>query len=974
MRRTTNLLRVAAAAAALALLLLGVPALLVTAVGWPLPRQLPTFSTIGDTLTGREPLETATVWKVLAVICWLAWLQIVVAAVVETVASARGALPTTIPGFSLAHGLVAPLVAAIVVAWPAATTTGRAAATPAPSAELVSATVPRPAVPTATVVPRAETPAPVATVEHVVQRRDTLWDLAERYLGDGYRARELFDLNQGRPQPDGATLTDPSVIRPGWTLQIPAPAARQAAPDAVTVQPGDTLWGIAERELGDGHRFAEIVDLNQSVTQPDGRRLDDPQVIEPGWVLQLPGTKTTARAVPQAQPPSSEPPLSPVPPSSTAELPPAGLMATPAMPDSEVKPVRPAEVTDPDDDQRSLPALGLIGGSIATAGLLTLLHRRRRAQLRRRDRHQVPPPLTPELQAAEAALRAGADVTSAARLDAALRAAGSVEGPNGHVAVDHCEVRNGLVSFTMHDSTPAGHGPGPTDPGGSSFDPDEDRSVLTETAPRMPALVPVGVDRQGRSVLVDLEAPAITTITGDPTAARRLLNSIAVAAATSPWSDHSRVLYVGAPPIAVDDLEAAPSLEEALDDLESRARRGVDALDAAGFTTVADARAAGITPDLWTPLVVIAPEQPSTAALDRLRQIAAATPTCIALALYGDDPLPGRVIAIDADGAASIDGQPAITAHLLAEEELTHLGALIELTDTPCVPAPDFGTEERPRRTTCTTGEVALEELLGDVDVLIRVLGEVEALQRSDGREERLKPPKQKSLEALTYLALREERVDREDLQAALWPAGDNSAKTFHNTIWAARKMLTDIGNPELFPEPAEGHYVLGDGVSTDYELFHELVARAEEAEDPDLAANLLAEALTLVRGEPFTGVGRGYSWAAPHAGLIVAQVVDAAEELGEIRLAAGDWRGAEWAARQGLLVFPCDERLYRLLMRAAHASGNIPAVHRAFDELAAVVADPDDGVEPDDTLHPETITLLDELTGSRPRTDRATA
>jgi len=102
--------------------------------------------------------------------------------------------------------------------------------------------------------------------------------------------------------------------------------------------------------------------------------------------------------------------------------------------------------------------------------------------------------------------------------------------------------------------------------------------------------------------------------------------------------------------------------------------------------------------------------------------------------------------------------------------------------------------------------------------------------------------------------------------------------------------------------------------------------------------------------------------------------VVDAAEELAEIRLAAGDWRSAEWAARQGLRVFPCEERLYRLLMRAAHAAGSVPGVHRVFQELAAAVADPDDGVEPDDTLHPETVALLEELTGPRANVGRASA
>ena len=81
------------------------------------------------------------------------------------------------------------------------------------------------------------------------------------------------------------------------------------------------------------------------------------------------------------------------------------------------------------------------------------------------------------------------------------------------------------------------------------------------------------------------------------------------------------------------------------------------------------------------------------------------------------------------------------------------------------------------------------------------------------------------------------------------------------------------------------------------------------------------------------------------------------------MRLASGDWRLAEWAARQALLAFPCDERMYRILMRSAATAGNIPAVERAFRELCAAIADPDDGVEPADTVHPDTVALLEELT-----------
>jgi DNA-binding SARP family transcriptional activator len=187
--------------------------------------------------------------------------------------------------------------------------------------------------------------------------------------------------------------------------------------------------------------------------------------------------------------------------------------------------------------------------------------------------------------------------------------------------------------------------------------------------------------------------------------------------------------------------------------------------------------------------------------------------------------------------------------------------------------------------------------------------------------------------------------------------------------MWEARRALgNDAQGSALLPDASGGRYSLSERVVTDYGLFCELAARADEIEDAEEAAAHLEDALRLVRGEPFIGVGRSYAWVGPHRGMIVAQVLDAAEELAEVRLATGDWRAAEWAARQGLRAMPCDERMYRLLMRAAHLAGNTSAVQRAFKELCDAVADPDTGAEPDDTVHPDTVALLEQLTSAPSR------
>jgi putative peptide zinc metalloprotease protein len=109
----------------------------------------------------------------------------------------------------------------------------------APAAPALPAT---PAVPTAP-NPGTATPAPAvaAPVTVVVQPHDTLWTLAGRYLGDPQKWPQLFALNQGRPQSDGRSLTDPHWIDPGWQLQLPAgattPAAVASAAPPTTVSP-----------------------------------------------------------------------------------------------------------------------------------------------------------------------------------------------------------------------------------------------------------------------------------------------------------------------------------------------------------------------------------------------------------------------------------------------------------------------------------------------------------------------------------------------------------------------------------------------------------------------------------------------------------------------------------------------------------------------------------------------------------------
>ncbi|MFF5293023.1 BTAD domain-containing putative transcriptional regulator [Paractinoplanes globisporus] len=58
-------------------------------------------------------------------------------------------------------------------------------------------------------------------VHHVIEG-DTLWDIAQRTLGDPRRWHEIFRLNHGHEQANGYALTDPDQLHIGWDLALPA--------------------------------------------------------------------------------------------------------------------------------------------------------------------------------------------------------------------------------------------------------------------------------------------------------------------------------------------------------------------------------------------------------------------------------------------------------------------------------------------------------------------------------------------------------------------------------------------------------------------------------------------------------------------------------------------------------------------------------------------------------------------------------
>lgn len=216
-----SLVRASVASAVLLAVLLGLPFALCRYVGWPLPNEVPSWAILSAVLT--QPMSPSFLINGLACLCWLLWGAFILDIGLLAADILRG---IRWPDLAAVRSPAAVLVGTIVLA----VLGNRAAGAAADGLQLAS-------------------PSSVAVVETVREpdpvtgNCDSMWAVAERALGDGARWPEIFELNRGKPQPNGLPLTDPHRVFPGEKLVVstapppppaPTPPLEPTAPSPPT--------------------------------------------------------------------------------------------------------------------------------------------------------------------------------------------------------------------------------------------------------------------------------------------------------------------------------------------------------------------------------------------------------------------------------------------------------------------------------------------------------------------------------------------------------------------------------------------------------------------------------------------------------------------------------------------------------------------------------------------------------------------
>jgi hypothetical protein len=926
----------------------GIPAVLVAVVGSPLPRRWPGIDGVGSALENGWRPDQAFVLGLLAVLGWLVWAQLVRHVVVELAAHrcsvVRGE-PAAAPAArnGLGPGVARWLVVGLFVAGPMHPGTDPASRPGIPV--VLHETRALEPLMVATAAPVAAEPVQAAAPSYVVrtweERRDCLWNIAERYLGDPMRWPELLELNAGAVQPSGRSLAEDAQhwVHPGMELRLPPDASGADLDLAPSPSPSPAE---AEPLPPAGHPPAE----------------DAEPVLSPGASSEaLAASRGSTPAPPAAI-------------SSTTTLRPTTTV------DSEGDGSRRRGIDVPDpiplgrDAMRLTAALALGLPVFAAGGIALHLSRRRRIQLsRHRPGRDIVRP-DPALEPLERRIRAIAVDEASAWVDAALRVLGGELCQSSLMVPRVTCVRAGelgleiLLAEAAHEAPPSFAA---VDDGHVwRLDPDLDLAELHRRAgdavAPLPTLVSVGVSPEG-PVLVDLETLGVVSVEGDNARVSALLAGAALELASVDWAEGIDLRVAGGP-AALREVEGVRVVEDLAclgEDLAAKAASVGDALGDRPSTLAARLDQPG---EEWLPTVAVVDDAGAAGALGEV--VAVARPG-FGITVLARGPIPGARwrLHVVAEGFARLEGPTGLDVHELratgweppvVETDVGDLdqaaihgaASLLSAANHDDDVAPVVHLDGDGPRPTLPCGREGY-------DVWVDVLGPVEVSGWAEpvGRRRKLE-------ELVVYLATHELPVPGERLRCAVWAEVEVASKSFIQAMSRARRHL---GGQAHLPEASGGAYRLGPDVGCSWWAFKELTGAAGAAarSDPDQAMALWRQALSLVRGEPFAGVTKGsyiWAWSEGLAYEMQVAITRAADALGTLALAQDDPDTAEWAVRQGLLAMPTQLALFDWEMRVAAHRNDLDGLNAAF----AARRRAEEALDPLAEVPPETVKLFETL------------
>ena len=989
--------------------LAGLPVLLAVVAGWPLPRQWPRWSEVGQALADGWRPEGTTLLHCVAILAWVAWAQLAANTLLELAAQLRNrpgsavALPlsgwcrpfalrfaatvvtligTIGPRPLPAVALPVPAVVATPIAVPGFDPPSNAA-TVVTSAQPIEASPP--ASPTAAVTPGTpadvEPTAVVAESVQLVRPRDSLWRLAERHLGDPLRWRELWQLNQGRMQPDGRRLGDPDLLRPGWRLAVPATptsvdasASPSRSASIATPTAGSTPAPVAP-PTDAGPASDPSVELRSPDRAQSELATTAPDSAQPSGESPAPSSpapsrsaSATAHGAGVALTPQSSAPSGSKGDDGSATTSTTGAAQAKGQPGSNGTSARDGSQSSPAHRPSGHSPFNagvpyLVAGAVVgyLAALLTLRERWRRPG------HRFPRP-TPELTVVERRVRAVADPEAPTMIDLALRHLAAALSAAPEVSVPGVlAVRCGPLGVEVLLDEPVATAPGQFDVGEDGHSWRLDRRITSEELaalagdqpPPFPALVSVGTTSDG-PVLIDLGSVGSLGLAGDHDRVAATFQSIALELATTPWAASVDVVLVGgddrlAELERVRVVDPGGTLEAFRSSPRPDGDRNVGLAAAIDVGLVcrtvllvgADAVSAdelGVLLERATPgsgLVVVAAGTSSTRSVLSLgSDTARLEPPGFDLEALPDPVVTDALVALVADAASPGGDVP--------EEDATP--APVSSQASPACPAEPTSAEE---------GDPAGEADPGP-SLWVRVLGPVTV----DWRHTATRP---QLTELLAFIATHPPRIGADRVRLALWPLdpdderfGERSPSTLWTLVSKARLALgTDPDGGDLLITQPGNVYELSPQVGCDWVRFETL--RKVAADEPERTVPLLRQALGLVRGRPFQDIPVGsYSWV----GLdrldsdMSASIAEAAGTLVAAALTVDDLATARFAVEQGRLGTPHSDALIRADMRVCAATGDREGLDRALRDARRLAQLLDSTGEPE----PETVALYEEL------------